>query len=424
MDEEIKKLTRQRDIFQSRLENLVQSGEKDSLSISSNITNIESDSTSQSPDRPISGVSLDNEQHESSEHILLDNTYKIVEPEVIVEPNPDQCWDVRDGLADDDSEDNCKEVRCIEIEEVKTDHQTGVTSSQKDVNSSSSASEEREGKSPMRPVKNEDAESSLRKEDRKLSHFAIDNNPDILQRKIQELQRTIDRLVGFSEKFNQPASVSTLSRSRSVQFTKSKSCRATLAATPFDRFTYKVDQESTSSAQVNKLGQESRLSLQYDNLEQKTMLSSQYNCDELDWKHKPPPQFDMPNMLIPALDKLEVKINDVSATETEKECSTSLVRYQEELSEPNVHSRKTKTSIDHSRTPERPDTLHEVESAMESDGDEASSFRNFFVKMEARAKETVLKKDFDDLVVSMDTITYFSCTLIIRCLLIYKASYS
>ncbi|XP_054798115.1 kinesin-like protein KIN-7F [Prosopis cineraria] len=241
MHEEIKELTRQRDIFQSRVETLLQSGrknqflrnDKDSNPMSPGVfSNLHPDqdfnsgSPSENSDRPISGMVLNNEDHvrqrENHEPIVhLDgNTPKA--RIVTQQPDWDPGWDVGAGRASTESADSCTEVRCIEIEEVETCRQTDV--------SSFPSSEGRQGKSPMRPVLNGGAESSIRRKDGKLDHVAEDDSPDALKQKNQELQRTIDRLIGLSEK-SKGSAESPLAISRSVPFSRSKSCRPTLAAT-------------------------------------------------------------------------------------------------------------------------------------------------------------------------------------------------
>lgn len=386
MNEQIKELKRQRDAFQSRVENLLHSRGKDQLfridenstSISSGVADnllpdkdFKTGSTSENPDRPTSVVSFDDEcniqQHEDPEYKFpLDGNI----PKLDV-PDSDQGWDVRASRADAESEDNCKEVRCIEIEEVSTD-------CQRDVNSSFPDSEEREGNSPMREVKNGDAELSSRKADGKLSNVAVDNCPDALQQKVQELQRIIDHLVGLSGKSNGSSSELHLANSISVRFSRSKSCRPNLGATSPPEFS-KVDQESASRAQV----------------EQKT-VSPQFN--QLDQKPEPPSQLDRPNTSPPKLDTLEQETN-AAAAGVENECSLSSASVLDKLSEPKLHAKEGKWSRNHCRTPEM-DALGEVESVMDSDAEDTTSVLNFVVKMNAKTKAPQLKADFENLVVS------------------------
>ncbi|KAK4276530.1 hypothetical protein QN277_014668 [Acacia crassicarpa] len=383
MDEEIKELTRQRDIFQSRVETLLQSGKHQflgndkgsnliSLGVSNNLhpahQDLNSGGSSENPDRPISGVVLNNEDHvrqrenhEPKVH-LDNNTPKFVGSD------SDPGWDVIAGRASAKSEDSCTEVHCIEIEEVKTGGQTD--------SSSIHSSEKREGKSPMRLVLNGGAESSIRRKDGKLNHVAEDDSPDALKQNIQEHQRTINRLVGLSEKSNR-SSESPLAISRSVPFSRSQSCRPALAATSSQ--CNKVDRESISRAQVNE--PERKVPPQFDNLELKTVSPFQFN--ELDRKS----------------DHTLEQETDASAARVDKESSTTSVRFKDHrLSEPKLRTKKRKSPGNHFRTREL-DTISEVESVMDSDTEDTASVLNFVVEMKTRSKETPLKKDFDNLMV-------------------------
>ncbi|XP_028765409.1 kinesin-like protein KIN-7F [Neltuma alba] len=396
MDEEIKELTRQRDIFQSRVETLLQSGkhqflrnDKDSNPISPGVfNNLHPDqdpgcgSSTENPDRPISGVVLNNdedharqrENHDPKVHLDGNNPK-------FVGPDSDPGWDAMAEGGSAESEDSCTEVRCTKIEEVKTGRQTGV-------DSSFHSSEEREGKSPLRVVLNGDAESSLRRKDGKLNHVAEDDSSDALKQKIQELQKTIDRLVGLSEK-SKGSSESPLAISRRVPFSRSKSCRPTLAAT--SSHCNKVDREIISRAQVPELVPKSP---RFDNLELKTVSTFQFN--KLDQKSEPPLKFYEP-MSSSKLDALEQEAN-ASAARVEKECSTTSARFEDKLSKPKLHYKKRKSSRNHSRT-RGLDTIGEVESLMDSDAEDTASVLNFVVEMKTRSEVTPLKKDFDDLMV-------------------------
>ncbi|XP_061350697.1 kinesin-like protein KIN-7F [Gastrolobium bilobum] len=201
MDKEIKELTRQRDLFQSHVENLLQSVGKDRLlrvdkdvaSESSGVANNPrpgTDKRSENLNGTTSSVSISNEhflqQPENSEDsFLLDGS-----PPMFVGPDPCEGWEEIASRAE--SEDNCMELPCIEIKEVETDHKA-------DVNTSIPVFEESGGNTPMIQVVNEDAKSSSGNGHSELSHVTLDNSQDAVQQKTRDLQRTNDLFVDHSK---------------------------------------------------------------------------------------------------------------------------------------------------------------------------------------------------------------------------------
>lgn len=212
MDEEIKELTRQRDIYQSRLETLLQSGKHpflgDNKYSNPSDQDLNSGDLPENPNRPMSDVVLNNEDHEwqvenpePKLHLVI-NTPRFVRSDKIA------------SRASVESEDSCKEVQCIDIEEVKTCHQT-------------------------------DDESSIRRKDgSKLNHVVDDDSPNALKQKIHKLLLTTDHLVGLSEK-SYESSESPFAISRNVPSSRNKSCKPNLATTSSQN--KKIDRESISS---------------------------------------------------------------------------------------------------------------------------------------------------------------------------------
>ncbi|KAI9118158.1 hypothetical protein K1719_010490 [Acacia pycnantha] len=354
MNKVIKELIRERDTFQSHVKNLLQSVGKDQLpsvhkdmaSECSGFTknlhpatdlrtgNISEDS--KEPRRTESRLNKDlPQQPENPEYNFLLNGST---PEFI---GPDPCPDLEYG-------DNCKEVHCIE------DHKV-------DVNLLFSASEDIGGKSPMRPIKNGDAKSS--KEDDELIHEIIDNNRDVLQQKIEDLQRTIDRLGSYSEKFNR-SSESYIFPSSSLQVTRNNSCRSIVAATPH---------------------------LQFDQVDQEIKT------------HSPSDKEPAPTMLLTQFKRPEDE-TVTSPANVEKDNSTSSPYFHDKLSERKFQA-KGKSSKEHFLA-HHMDPLDEVESVMDSDTEDTASVLNFVVKINGRPKTTTRLKDFDDLMARSMTSGY------------------
>ncbi|OIV97605.1 hypothetical protein TanjilG_12362 [Lupinus angustifolius] len=173
MGKQIKELTRQRNLFQSHVENLLQTVGKDwpmrvdkdsgsELSFVSNSLSPGTENTSENLDKTTTTLSISNEQlsqqSESFEgDFLLDGS-----PPAFVGPDPCQGWEEMASRAE--SEDNFKEVPCIEIKETETYHKTDVDTSIPDF--------EQGGNTPMIHV---------------VSHVALHNSTDALQEKTQDL---------------------------------------------------------------------------------------------------------------------------------------------------------------------------------------------------------------------------------------------
>ena len=200
MEKEIKELTRQRDLFQSRAENMVQSvgkdrllrgADKDSASESTGVANDllrRTDSASESLDRTTSSLL---HTANSEEDFLLDGNSPTF-------AGPDPCHGWEEMTTSRESEDNYKEVPCIEIKEVETEHKT-------DVNNTPPipVSEENGGNTPMIQVVNVNAKSSSGNEPIELTPVAIDNTQGALQGKTEEsLQNTKDLAVDITKKSN------------------------------------------------------------------------------------------------------------------------------------------------------------------------------------------------------------------------------
>ncbi|XP_054818362.1 kinesin-like protein KIN-7C [Prosopis cineraria] len=400
MNEVIKELTRERDTFQSHVENLLQSVGKDQLlsvyrdmasECSGFTNNLHPDTdprtgnaseVSNEPRRieTLLNKHLAQQPENPEDNFLLDGHT----PEFIG-PDPCKGWEEIAGRVNPEYGDNCREVHCTEGHEV-------------DVNLFVAALEDIGGKSPMRLVKNGDAKSS--KEDNELIHEPIDNNQDVLQQKIEDLQRTIERLGDFAEKFNRSSELY-ISPSSSFQLTRSNSCRSVVAATCHLKFD-QVDQEITPHSQPGKLEFEEMLSPQLDQPDHIVMSPSKFN--KPDKEPVSPPQFDdksqFKTLLLPQFKKPEAE-TVTSLAKVEKENPTSSPYFHDKLSERKFQAKKWKSSKEHLQTHQMV-ALDEVESVMDSDVEDTASVLNFVVKINGRSK-TARLKDFDDLMVQSTT---------------------
>lgn len=365
MDKEIKELTRQRDLFQSHVKNLLQSAGKDRIlrldkdwvpesSGVSNDLHPGTDNTSDNLDRTTSSLSISNEHlsqqpENSDDNCLLDGC-----PPTFVGPDPCKGWEEMTSGAE--SEDNCKEVPCIEKREVETDHKTNI-------NTSTPAFKEREGNSSMIEFVDLDAKSSS-------GH----GQPDqvAVQQKTQVLQRTNEPLVDLSEKSN----------------SSSKAEPQSLAATSLDSPPQidKVNQEIPSHPQFSKLEQNVSPP-QFNKLDQKPMSPRQ--SDEQELKTMSPPQ----------LDELE-QVSVTSPARDEREYSTSSVPFPEKLSERKLHIKGRKSSKKYPLVHKMDASAEDLESVMDSDAEDTASVLNFVVRMNERTKPKSVDKDLDNIMVS------------------------
>lgn len=374
MDKEIKELTRQRDLFQSHVENLLQSAGKDRL------LRVDKDESScviannlrprtvnkyENLDRT-SNVSISNEHllHQSEnleDAFLLDGS-----PPTFVGPDPCHGWEERASRAE--SEDCCREVQCIEIKQVRADHKA-------DVDASNPVFEESGGNTPMIQVENVVAKSSSRNGHGVSTHVAGDSSQDGLQRKTRDLERTNehDHLVTLRKKPN-----------GSSEYESHISSEPLLADIPPPQIV-KVDWETISHQQFRKLEQKVKSPSQFNKVTQEPGSPSQF--DEHKLTTTSPPQ----------LDELE-QISAKSPAGVEQEYPTGLECVHDELYESKLHARKQRSFIKYSQIPEM-DVLVEEESVMDSDTQDATSVLNFVVGMNERAKLRPVKKDYNDLMV-------------------------
>lgn len=361
MDKEIKELTRQRDVFQSHVESLLQSAGKDQVikvdqdwASESGVANDPRPGTEtayENLDRTTSSSSISNEhlfkQSENSEdNFLLDGC-----PPTFGGPDPCQGWEEMTSKAK--SEDNCEEVPCIEIKEVETEYKTDINIIP--------AFEEREENSPMIQVVEIDGKSSSGN-----GHSDL----DAPQQNTEDVKRTNSHLVDLLEK-------------SSDSFESEPRCLDAMSPPETD----KVDQENSWQPRFSELKQ--NVCPLYNKLDQEP--TRPHRSDEQELKTVSPPQ----------LDDLE-QVSFPSPAGVEKEYSTSLVCSPAKLSEPKLHAKRRKSSRKSSLIHKMNASAEDAESSKDSDNEETASVLNFVVKMNEKAKHKPksVDSDFDNLMVS------------------------
>ncbi|KAA8528709.1 hypothetical protein F0562_036064 [Nyssa sinensis] len=214
MDKEIKALTQERDLAQSRVVDLLRSvgdyqvsrpwGNGYSASESSEGADpLHSDAVSNTSDRcnGLNSNKHDQQLPENSEDQFFSDK---MSPRLFINkcfgPDPRQGWEKVGPKPDEYSEDECKEVQCIEMEESRIDKN-----------------------------KRSDSVSSLQMGDMELSHIHLDHSFAGLKQKIQDMQKTVDYLASpYSVELSSCSSKTDQSVSGSVNLPRSRSCRAIL----------------------------------------------------------------------------------------------------------------------------------------------------------------------------------------------------
>ncbi|XP_052201686.1 kinesin-like protein KIN-7C [Diospyros lotus] len=248
MDKEIKELKTQRDHAQSRIEDLMRSAsdcqtpgsmvEPNQLlrhgitnawldeypaSVSSDMVDpLRSDITSVMSHHSSQYDVHNSNRHDielldySDDHFLSDD----ISPRLVIDklfgPDPSRGWEMTNGKHGEYSEDHCKEVQCIEVEESNLN---------------------RNFKSEK--ISSEDGSKNS-------NYIHMEPTYEALQRKIQSMQKTIEHLVKPYRK-NQTyedsdvSSEAGMSASRSTELARSRSCRAVLMPAASSPRSYKAE---------------------------------------------------------------------------------------------------------------------------------------------------------------------------------------
>uniref|UniRef100_A0A2C9VWH9 Kinesin-like protein n=2 Tax=Manihot esculenta TaxID=3983 RepID=A0A2C9VWH9_MANES len=231
MDKEIKELTWQRDLAQSRVESLLRSTGEDRFS------RLDENSASESSEviNPV-GLSKSNMDFDEASVVTpTKKTLQVPDPEDNLQLDnnnpkffgPDPCHGNRE-----ETEDICKEVRCIETEEECVNKKT-------EGDASLIGSKEQEGKLASKEVRNEGAAPSTQEKDEEVNHDNSYDSHDALKRKIKELYETIGSL-------ERASSIEAGASARGLTWTRSKSRRTVLMKIPSDIW-YEKEEENENT---------------------------------------------------------------------------------------------------------------------------------------------------------------------------------
>ncbi|KAE8712641.1 Kinesin-like protein NACK1 [Hibiscus syriacus] len=274
MAKEIEELTWQRDLAQSRVENLLLSvKEVQMLKQSSNSSEVAKvpymADSNKHKDTVATSVPSDNNGYpalaeDPEENFLLDGmTPKFIGPDPskgypglpedpeedflldgltpkFIGPDPSKGWEFSEQMGQE-FKDSSKEVQCVEIEDSKNtmnEQEEKLTLTEvlpKETGADegddfSTDTEKKQGKLDMITTTNDSVVTSQEKEDLQPSYVYSDQTYKDLKQKIQELQRTVKFLVSIQHLDQSPSFSDICSPIRSLS--RSKSCRAVIRTAP------------------------------------------------------------------------------------------------------------------------------------------------------------------------------------------------
>ncbi|XP_038717645.1 kinesin-like protein KIN-7E isoform X2 [Tripterygium wilfordii] len=257
MDKEIKELIWQRDLALSRVEDLLRAVREEPVSRVDEYSTVESQdrvcplslkaslqpcNISNEVDGP-SVLSPNCQYLEVSENpednfLLDDSTPKFVGPDLC------QGWEEMTQRERELSEDTCKEVRCIKIEESRMNRRTEA-----DLSLPAPAEEEKH-----LSVKRTMNVLSSDKEENEVSSMKSDTTYEALQKKIEKLQKAINYLVSFYPLQQSPCSSElSVPRFRRMNLSRSRSSQAVLMSIPSSHWSEKLERnENIPSARFEK----------------------------------------------------------------------------------------------------------------------------------------------------------------------------
>ncbi|XP_059314284.1 kinesin-like protein KIN-7E [Lycium ferocissimum] len=214
LEKQVRELTKQRDLAQSRVEDLLQTIKIDKTSSQKDISSLPSEGNTYEDECSVSCSSAVGESY------IRDNESDATSSAV---PAADQHQRGKQSanLTGEDSDDHCKEVRCIEMDE----------SSEKQTFESISLSNTEYGERMSMPPASSIRHSDLQQQSPMLLGKASSTSSRSLhgawEQKMQDIQNTISSLVRpFPDESSSPALSTSISDSRSRKLTRSRSCRA------------------------------------------------------------------------------------------------------------------------------------------------------------------------------------------------------
>ncbi|KAJ8762159.1 hypothetical protein K2173_007313 [Erythroxylum novogranatense] len=242
-DKEIKELTCQRDIAQSRLEDLLKTVAEDrSLRIYEYAASESSEGINHSRGRTTSFTSEDLNEHVSNNQIF--EIPEAAEENFLLDDGtprflgPDPCpgWEDTAHRKNEESKDICREVQSIKLEEPTMKGKADLL-----------PSPEEGGKEAQIGDVNERQVPTTSEEDKELTQIDLDNCYQALKQQIQELQRTIDQLAQCTP------SEEVMSNSKRLTWTRSKSKRSVLMTIPSDFWPGNEDEDEQSPPAVSEM---------------------------------------------------------------------------------------------------------------------------------------------------------------------------
>ncbi|XP_010263901.1 PREDICTED: kinesin-like protein KIN-7F isoform X2 [Nelumbo nucifera] len=164
-------------------------------------------------------------------------------------PGSCQNWEEVAQVTDEDNEDLCKEVRCIEMEESSTD---------RNVESNALSPEENDKLLALTENRNrgttEELISTPLETDKDLKHTSTISSYDALEQKLQDMQKTIACLVNpYPDEPSPWPPEAELSSSRGMKLTRSQSCRATLMTSSSSWFGKQEQNQNTPQSGFEKV---------------------------------------------------------------------------------------------------------------------------------------------------------------------------
>lgn len=336
MDKEIKELTWQRDLAQSRVESLLRSAGEDRL------TRVEENSASESSEviNPVgfarSNTDFDDPSVVTPTRQILD----IPDPEdnFLLDDStpqfsgPDPChgWENISPRKNEETEDICKEVQCIETE-------AAIMNSKTEGDELLSGSEEKE-QLQLATIESMDegATPSVLEEDKELNHIDSYDSYKALKQKIQELHETINRLQ------QTPSDEAGASGSKSLTWIRSRSRRSVVMTIPSDFWSENEEEEEDTPPAAPEEDSSERPEPEVE--------SSQRPKPEVDSSERPEPEVDSSEkpedieQMLPELEN-DAKIGCMSRKDSQKSISSASSE-EENIKEIDVHVDDTTSVLD------------------------------------------------------------------------------
>lgn len=213
LEKEVRELTKQRDLAQSRVEDLMRTIKSDKTSSKKDISSLPSEGNTYEDECSVSCSSA------VAESYIRDNESDATS---IAMPAADQQQRGKEytNLTGEDSDDHCKEVRCIEMDE-SSEKQTFES-----ISLSNTEYAERMSMPPASSIRHSDLQQQSPVLPGQASSTSSRSLHGAWEQKMQDIQNTINSLVRPFPDDSSPALSTSISGSRSQKLTRSRSCRA------------------------------------------------------------------------------------------------------------------------------------------------------------------------------------------------------